>query len=172
MTRTLNQVLEARYETIDPEGDFARLLDILSAGRDDSRLADITLDVYGKIQSDADPLAWLAQQREKLDLGGITDAGQTPWGALLLEEAGQTARYWGGQMDRACQLAGGDPVLERAYLDSLRATQRGLEAFAQRAEEGWDQAAGVEIPFPRLKAARGVEDPCLLYTSPSPRDCS
>ena len=46
MDRTLNQVLEARYEEVDPEGNFARLLDILSAGRDDSRLMDITLDVY------------------------------------------------------------------------------------------------------------------------------
>ncbi len=159
MDRTLNQVLEARYETVDPEGDFARLLDILSAGRDDSRLMDITLDVYGKIQSDADPLAWLAQQREALNLEGITDVGQTPWGSLLLEEAKETARYWAAQMERACQLALGDPVLEKAYLDSLRATQLGLEAFAQGAEQGWDQAAGVEIPFPKLKAARGVEDP-------------
>ena len=47
MDRTLNQVLEARYEEVDPEGNFARLLDILSAGRDDSRLMDIALDVYG-----------------------------------------------------------------------------------------------------------------------------
>ena len=44
MDRTLNQVLEARYEEVDPEGNFARLLDILSAGRDDSRLAALVLD--------------------------------------------------------------------------------------------------------------------------------
>lgn len=60
MTRTLNQVLEARYEEIDPTGPFARLLDVLSKGRDDSRLLEITLDIYGKIQSYPDPLAWLA----------------------------------------------------------------------------------------------------------------
>ena len=44
MARTLDQVLEARYETIDPEGDFARLLDVLAAGRDDSRLVEIRQD--------------------------------------------------------------------------------------------------------------------------------
>ena len=80
MDRTLNQVLEARYEEVDPEGNFARLLDILSAGRDDSRLMDITLDVYGKIQSAQDPLAWLEVQRKALDLSGVTDVGQTPGG--------------------------------------------------------------------------------------------
>lgn len=161
MDRTLNQVLEERYETVDPEGPFAKLLDILSAGRDDSRLMDIALDVYGKIQSYPDPLAWLDQQRRALDLTGITDVGQTPWGALLLEEARQTADYWAGQMERACALAQEEAALEKAYLDSLRATLADLTLFRQRAGESWDQAAATPITFPKLKAARGVEDPAL-----------
>ena len=157
MDRTLNQVLEARYEEVDPEGNFARLLDILSAGRDDSRLMDITLDVYGKIQSAQDPLAWLEVQRKALDLSGVTDVGQTPWGALLLEEARDTAAYWAGQMAKACALSQEDAALEKAYGESLQTTQQGLETFCQAASQGWDQAAQAHIPFPRLKAARGVE---------------
>ena len=157
MDRTLNQVLEARYEEVDPEGNFARLLDILSAGRDDSRLMDIALDVYGKIQSAQDPLAWLEVQRKALDLSGVTDVGQTPWGALLLEEARDTAAYWAGQMAKACALSQEDAALEKAYGESLQTTQQGLEAFCQAASQGWDQAAQAHIPFPRLKAARGVE---------------
>lgn len=120
MTRTLNQVLEARYEEIDPTGPFARLLDVLSKGRDDSRLLEITLDIYGKIQSYPDPLAWLASQREALDLSAVTDVGQTPWGSLLLEEAGQTAAYWADQMAWACDLAQKEAGLEKAYGDSLQ----------------------------------------------------
>ena len=65
MARTLDQILEERYEDIDPDGDFAQLLDLLTAGRDDSRLVEIVLDVYEKIQSAADPLAWLEEQRER-----------------------------------------------------------------------------------------------------------
>ena len=159
MARALDQVLEGRYEDIDPQGNFARLLDILSAGRDDSRLVDITLDVYEKIQSDAAPMAWLEEQRKILDVSGLIDAGQTPWGALLLEEARQSAAYWGDQMARALALAEGDPALEKAYGESLQATRMGLAAFQDAAAQGWDQAAGVDIPFPRLKGARGVEDP-------------
>ena len=105
MKRTLDRVLEARYEEVDPEGTFAALLDVLTAGRDDSRLMDIVLDVFGKIQSDADPLCWLEEQRKTLDLSGVTDVGQTPWGALLLEDAAQTAAYWAGQMEKALDLA-------------------------------------------------------------------
>ena len=158
MIRTLNQVLETRYETIHPEGDFAKLLDALSAGRDDSRLLDITLDVYGKIQSYPDPVAWLEEQRAALDLTGVTDVGQTPWGRLLLEEAAQTADYWAGQMDRACQLAQEDEVLAKAYGDSLAATCQDLADFARAAEHSWDETAQRTVDFPRLKSAKGVEN--------------
>ena len=114
MSRTLDQVLEERYVEIDPEGEFAQLLDLLSAGRDDSRLMDITLDVFGKIQSYPDPMAWLEQQRAALDLEGITDVGQTPWGRLLLEDAAGSAALWGQRMGRAGPLAHGESAGERA----------------------------------------------------------
>ena len=158
MIRTLNQVLEARYETVDPEGDFAKLLDILSAGRDDSRLLDIVLDVYEKIQSYSNPTAWLEEQRRALDLTGVTDAGQTPWGKLLLEEAFQTASYWVEQMDRACDLARRDEVLEKAYLDSLTVTCQDLNALAQATQSSWNETVRQAVSFPRLKSAKGVED--------------
>lgn len=158
MVRTLNQVLETRYETIDPEGDFAKLLDVLSAGRDDSRLLDIALDVYGKIQSYPDPTAWLEEQRTILDPANASDAGQTPWGELLLEEAHQTAAYWAGQMAKACDLAQEDEVLEKAYLDSLTATRQDLEALSQAAQTSWDETARQDVSFPRFKSAKGVED--------------
>lgn len=156
MTRTLDQVLETRYESIEPDGDFAKLLDVLSGGRDDSRLMDIVLDVFGKIQSDPDPLAWLEAQRAALDLSNITDVGQTPWGALLLEDARQTAAYWAAQMERAVELSRGDDVLEKAYGHSLTATAGDLRTFAQA--QTWDEAARCDIGFPKLKGARGVED--------------
>ena len=49
MAQVLEDVLEEQYQGIDPEGDFALLVDTLSAGRDDSRLAQIVLDVFGRI---------------------------------------------------------------------------------------------------------------------------
>ena len=64
-------------------------------------------------------------------------------------------------MARACDLAQKEEGLEKAYGDSLQATRRSLEAFVQAAGTSWDEAARVEIVFPKLKAARGVEDPAL-----------
>ena len=45
MLRALNDVLERRYESIETEGDFAKLVDTMSAGRDDRRLVQIVLDI-------------------------------------------------------------------------------------------------------------------------------
>ena len=156
MGRTLDRVLEARYEAVDPA--FAALLDVLTAGRDDSRLADIVLDVFGKLQSDADPIGWLESQRKALDLAEITDVGQTPWGELLLEDAGQTAAYWAEQMEKALDLARRDDVLERAYGDSLSVTAGQLRDYAKAAAESWDAAAGLTVDFPKLKPAKGAQD--------------
>ena len=156
MQRTLDRVLEARYEDVTPT--FAALLDVLTAGRDDSRLADIVLDVYAKVQSDADPMGWLEQQRLALDLTQLTDVAQTAWGRALLQDAADTARYWAGQMERALDLAGRDEVLERAYGESLATTAEQLRAFGQAAQTGWDALCGLPIDFPRLKGAKGVQD--------------
>ncbi|MBO5918207.1 MAG: UvrD-helicase domain-containing protein, partial [Oscillospiraceae bacterium] len=51
MHQTLSRVMERRYEQLRPEDDFAQLVDALSVGRDDSRLMQIVLDVYGRVQS-------------------------------------------------------------------------------------------------------------------------
>ena len=56
MTRVLEQTLDRRYEGMDPQGPFARLVDTLAAGRDDSRLAQIVLDIAGRVQSP--PAGW------------------------------------------------------------------------------------------------------------------
>lgn len=160
MLQAMDDVLEQRYETVEPEGDFARLLDTVAAGRDDSRLVRIALDIYGKVQSHPAPGAWLVGQQRAFALEGVADAGETPWGALLLEQAERQAEYWQGQMMRALELAWGEEKLSKGYAPSLSATLEGLRAFREAAAQGWDRASEwVAIPFPRLGAVRGCGDP-------------
>ncbi len=61
MLRALNDVLERRYENIVPGSDFAQLVDTMAAGRDDSRLMQIVLDIRGRVQAHPNPLysGWL-----------------------------------------------------------------------------------------------------------------
>ena len=86
MARVLEQTLDRRYEGVDPQGPFAQLADTLSAGRDDSRLAQIVLDIAGRVQSHPDPARWLGEEQSRWQLAPGTDMEDTPWGAILLEE--------------------------------------------------------------------------------------
>ena len=160
MLQAMDQVLEERYEAVVPESDFAHLLDTMSAGRDDSRLAEIALDIYGKVQSHPDPHAWLETQSQVYALEGISDAGETIWGKLLLEQAREQAGYWRTRMEEALALCEGDEKLSRGYAPSLSETLAALERFQTALGQGWDRAAErADIPFPRLGAVRGCEDP-------------
>ena len=59
--RVLSRTLEDFYDQLD-EGR-GLLADTLGAGRDDSRLAALVLELYDKVQSHADPAGWLAENR-------------------------------------------------------------------------------------------------------------
>ncbi len=147
--QVLEEVLEARYEDLDPEGDFAQLVDTLSAGRDDSLLMQIVLDMYDKVQSHPDPQGWLAEQLHAYDLKGIADAADTPWGALILDDAAEQVRYWRGRMAECLRLTDTEAGLSRNYGPTVAETMAGLDRFLAAAEEGWDAAAGaLPIPFP------------------------
>ena len=162
MLDALTDVLEKRYEHLQEGDDFSLLVDTMSAGRDDSRLEEIVLDVRGRVQSHPDPAAWLAQQEEAFALEGVSDAGETVWGRLLLADAAKQARYWAGQMARALDLCQCDDTFSANYTPSLSATLEGITAFAAAAERGWDAAcAALPIPFPtpgRKRVSGGCAD--------------
>ena len=149
MGEVLTDVLEKRYETIAPGDDFTQLVDTMSAGRDDSRLAQIVLHIRNKVQSHPRPERWLARQEAAFALEGISEAGETAWGRLLLEDAARQAGYWLGQMTRALDLCACDEAVERNYAPSLCATIAGLQALLAGTKQGWDQTrAALPIPFP------------------------
>ena len=170
MEDALNDVLEERYETIEAGSDFALLVDTMSAGRDDSRLMEIVLDIRSRIQSHPDPAGWLEEQERAFVLDGVTDAGETVWGRRLLSDARRQADYLSRQMLHALELAQGDEVLAKAYAPSLQATFHGLLALSAAAEEGWDGAAKVQVEFPRLGSSRNCEDLAALGQIKTIRD--
>ncbi len=147
MAQTLEQVLDKRYEGLKEDSPFAVLADTLAAGRDDSRLSEIVLDVFGRIQSHPDPERWLREQKELWQLEGISDLGQTSWGWRLLEEGKQEGRWCREQLKSALELADQDELLQQNYSGSLAASIAGLEKFLSAGS--WDEAAAcLPVPFP------------------------
>lgn len=159
MLRVLNDVLDERYESMDPEGDFAQLVDTMSAGRDDQRLVQIVLDIRGRVQAHPNPAAWLAEQERTFALEGVTDPVQTPWGELLLTDASGQAAYWRRRMEEARDLCERDANLLANYGDSVAQTAQALQQFEEAAGRGWDEARDLlPIPFPTVGRKKMVDD--------------
>ena len=146
MLRALNDVLDRRYEDIAEGSDFARLVDTMSAGRDDSRLMQIVLDIRGRVQAHPNPAAWLDGQERAFALEGVDDPGETPWGRLLLDDAGRQGAYWRDKIARALELCPCDDNLDANYAPSLSATLAALDAFVE--------GPPCPSPFRRLGARR------------------
>ncbi len=157
----LSRVLEERYEQLEPGGDFACLVDTMADGRSDSRLVQILLDVRGKIQSHPNPERWLEEQGEVFALEGVTDAGETPWGKVLLEDARRQADYWAGRMQEALELCQGDDKLMKGYAPSLQGAMHSLLALSQAARIGWNETREKlgQAVFLRFGGVRNCEDP-------------
>ena len=81
----METVLEAGYDSED-EG-FLALSDLLSAGRDDKRLSQVVLEVFEKIQSHADPDAFLSE------VESMFQGNSEKHRAALLDEARGAAEY-------------------------------------------------------------------------------
>ena len=155
--QTLDRLLEQRYEDMD-RGGFAALLDAFSAGRDDRKLVEITLSIHRRIQAHPDPRRWLREQAAAFRWQKGTDAGKTPWGRLLMEDAAGKVRYWLRAMETATELCLSDDALSGAYVPTLDADRERLSDTLEALEQGgWDEArALVAAPFPRLGSARKV----------------
>jgi len=153
MVQTLETLLDERYEGLEPDGPFAQLTDTLAAGRDDSRLLQIVLDVYGRVQSHPRPEAWLNGQKKLWSLEGVSDLKDTPWGASLWADARRQAGWCRERLGRAAALAEGDELLRANYGPTLAASLDALDAFLRAGT--WDEAAArLPIPFPRAGAKR------------------
>ena len=160
--RVLTRLLEERYEQLDQAPGFAALVDTLSAGRDDSRLASIVLDIHTRIQSHPAPRRWLADQAAAFDLRAIKDVGHTAWGRLLMEEARRQVSYWQRRFVSALDLLREDSELEKAYAEGFDTALDSMDDFLAALDRSWDSARALcQISFPRLGSTRKVEDKAL-----------
>ncbi len=157
----LEAVLERRYDA--PDDALGLLLDTFEPGREDNALGQIVLAIHQKLQSYADPAAWLERQRMAFDVAGLDDVGQTVWGAYLLERYRALARYW---RDSLAPVAEACRQGVAAYAGSLEATVASLDDLAHA--ETWDQA---RMPsFPRLGSSAKCLDPALAQRAKDLRE--
>ena len=153
--RVLSRTLEDFYDQLD-EGR-GLLADTLGAGRDDSRLAALVLELYDKVQSHADPAGWLAENRTVWGgwEGGFDD---TPYAAELLAAIRRKGAHWEALLRSASARTEGDEALYRGYGEKFLQVSVAFDALAQ--VQTWEAARQTEatVAFPRLSTPRGRKD--------------
>ena len=153
--RVLGRELEEFYVNLDAGG--ALLADTLGAGRDDSRLEELVLELYEKLQSHASPEGWLARSRE--DWANLPDSfDSTPYASELLALVGRRAAHWAALLRSGADRTAGDEALERGYGEKFRTAADCFDALAQA--ETWEaaRAANDAVQFPRLTTPKGRKD--------------
>lgn len=149
--RVLARTLEDFYDHLTSGGTL--LADTLSAGRDDSALEQLVLELHAKLQAQPYEDKWLDAQRafwravpEKIE--------ETPYGKILLNEVGRKARHCKSLLQRAAQEMCANDALNQKYAPAFLDASYQLEALEGKIAQGWDAARGVTIAFPRLAAVK------------------
>lgn len=159
--KALEDVLDRAYEDIGQNPGLKALVDSVGAGRDDSRLADLILDLDKKLQSQAFPDRWVSEKLRELDVSGMTDASETVWGRYILNDAAKEAAYRAGEIERALAFMAqpGHELLMNGYGPSFEKLGQIFRDTARAAAQSWDQARDAAAqPTPRLGIVRGFED--------------
>ena len=167
--RVLDRVLESFYDGLDPAR--TQLVDTLGAGRDDRALAELVLEVYGKLQSHAYPERWMEENRRvwKTPAASFDD---TPYAQELMTAVRRKAAHWAERLRRSVESMEGDEGLLLGYGEKFLVAAKGLRDLA--CAEDWESARQLEtqIEFPRLTTPKGrKDDPELLLCKRIWQDC-
>ena len=149
--KTLEKLLDESYRKMKSLPGFEALVNSAGVGRDDTKLAELILQLYDKMQCHERPELWAERCVASLK-GEVGDVGETVWGKAVLSSVSTAAHYWAAEFDAMMAAIRDDTRLRDAYMDSLSQTADCLREFARSTELGWDAARNApEILFPKLK---------------------
>ncbi len=168
--QALDELLEERYENMEGNLEFPKLLSMLSAGKDDSALVQVILEVHRNIQSHPNPQKWIQNQKEELLIGQFSDAGETLWGKIIMNYVAQISTYWMNELSDILEQVQLDAQLY-VYSKSLVKTLSDLERLNKACDEDWSHMSeAIAVEFPRLKAVKNCENDALKETVKTIRD--
>ena len=156
----LERMLESVYETIEEHPGRKALVDSFGAGRDDAALSDLILRLHTAVQSHPHPDQWLAEQRRGLSPAGVSDAGETPWGACLLAQVRRQGEYWSRRLEGLVREMArpGHEKLFKGYGAGVAEAAEGMRRVADAAEKGWEAVRAV-LPVTFSRVLFKGEDP-------------
>jgi len=136
----LSRVLEARYEKADSYPGFTELADTVGAGRDDSRLEKLVLELYTKMQCHARPEAW-AERQIKLLSKEYGDVSETEWGQEMLSEVSLELEYRQKEAARLTAAMPDDEAVSAFCTTFLQEMDENCGEVLRSLALGWDKTA-------------------------------
>lgn len=87
-------------ESFSEEARFLSLVDSMGIGRDDAKLGKEVLSIYKKVQSHANPMAWLKEQKRIWMIDENTVLPLTEWGRALISQWEETVLFAQDQLGK------------------------------------------------------------------------
>ena len=136
LEEAMSNVLAESYAQGDDA--FIRLVDGYGRGNDDSHLAKLLSDIYKKARSMPDYRKWLKDKAVLLEKN-TDDFGETKWGSLILEHAGERITSYLEDITNLIELIEDDEFLV-GYIDTLASDHSLIEKLAEKFTYGkWDE---------------------------------
>ena len=153
--RVLDRTLESFYSDLDVGKEL--LADTLGAGRDDSALSALVLELYNKLQSHAYPEKWMEENR-KVWMDREIEFDQTSYARELMVFIRRKAAHWAALLQQGADRAAEDPALSSGYGEKFLVAMQGFSELSAASE--WDNAGKIVegIEFPRLSTPKGRKD--------------
>lgn len=167
--RAVELALEEMYT--ENSGDFLRLVELMSAGRDDTALAQSVQNLYTYIMAYPFPQDWLAQMAAMFS--PALPLEETLWGEVLFHYAASALSSCCDSLRLALDSLAQEQTLYNAYGESLLDGIRQIEqAIAAAQDKEWDALVGAisRFSFLRWKAVRGYQEDPLKASVTAQRD--
>ena len=152
----MNDVMEQVYTNISKTPNIAAFLD-LTVGRDDLAVQAILHKVYDTVQSHPWPDKWMDDCVSSMEVDGVTDAAETPWGRYIMDDIRRYAARQLDVIDGAMSLCDADPAIATAYLDALQDDYNRVLSLSEAVR--WNQMfEQKEAKWTRLKSIKKGAD--------------
>lgn len=155
----MEDLLEGIYKTIERRPNVKAFVDELGMGRDDSAVAAILYSIYDTIQSHPWPEKWAAECLQAMDISAESDAGETPWGAYLMQRAKRLLETQLPIIADVVRMCKTNDKLAECYLPTIAEDEAKITALLRA--KSWDQMVLLKAdPWMRMKTIRkGVDVP-------------
>lgn len=154
--RTITQVLDELYTSINENHAFRAFVEMESVGRDDRQVPELILNIYNKSRCHLNPTEWLDACSSVMNVDVVSDVSETKWGKYIISELHEYLTDQYDALQTCIQLgteAGDMEKVVQLLIDTQNQIKAVLNCFT------WDEIQSkIDIDFGRLVFPRKLSN--------------